>query len=201
MVVSYNILGVENTSKHPDLYYKVPHTFLKWERRKKLIHREIHRYDAGILCFQVSMELLSMSLMYCNFKWHTVPWKMQYDILNNENALYSQEIEARLLIACIQVVFYRELKVVAISVLLKKCCKVSASIVFRWTKFGTFSNFLFQAMSCTSVKSYFILVEFHFFLSSSSSSYFLFGLGVMWGRPNQSPFVFNKVSVNPLLWL
>ncbi|KAF3438555.1 hypothetical protein FNV43_RR21318 [Rhamnella rubrinervis] len=52
VVVSYNILGVKNASKHPDLYYKVPHMFLKWDRRKKLIHQEIHRYDAGILCFQ-----------------------------------------------------------------------------------------------------------------------------------------------------
>lgn len=56
--VSYNILGVENASKHPDLYFKVPRRFLEWDRRKTLIHEEIHHYDASILCFQVIMELL-----------------------------------------------------------------------------------------------------------------------------------------------
>ncbi|KAH7528755.1 hypothetical protein FEM48_Zijuj05G0105900 [Ziziphus jujuba var. spinosa] len=50
--VSYNILGVENASKHPDLYCKVPRRFLEWDRRKTLIHEEINRYDASILCLQ-----------------------------------------------------------------------------------------------------------------------------------------------------
>ncbi|KAJ4713385.1 carbon catabolite repressor protein 4-like 5 isoform X1 [Melia azedarach] len=52
VVVSYNILGVENALKHPDLYEKVPPEFLKWERRKKLIREEINSYNASILCFQ-----------------------------------------------------------------------------------------------------------------------------------------------------
>lgn len=50
--VSYNILGVENASKHPDLYYKVPQNCLDWDCRKKLICKEITRYNPSILCFQ-----------------------------------------------------------------------------------------------------------------------------------------------------
>ncbi|XP_062160066.1 carbon catabolite repressor protein 4 homolog 5 isoform X2 [Alnus glutinosa] len=52
VVVSYNILGVENALKHPDLYYKVPPKFLEWDRRKILISEEINHYNASILCFQ-----------------------------------------------------------------------------------------------------------------------------------------------------
>ncbi|XP_059454522.1 carbon catabolite repressor protein 4 homolog 5 isoform X2 [Corylus avellana] len=52
VVVSYNILGVENALKHPDLYYKVPCKFLDWDRRKILICEEINHYNASILCFQ-----------------------------------------------------------------------------------------------------------------------------------------------------
>ncbi|KAE8124944.1 hypothetical protein FH972_019783 [Carpinus fangiana] len=52
VVVSYNILGVENALKHPDLYYKVPPKLLEWDRRKILICEEINHYNASILCFQ-----------------------------------------------------------------------------------------------------------------------------------------------------
>ncbi|XP_038687010.1 carbon catabolite repressor protein 4 homolog 5 isoform X2 [Tripterygium wilfordii] len=52
VVVSYNILGVENASNHPDLYSRVPWKFLKWDRRKELICKEIKSYNASILCFQ-----------------------------------------------------------------------------------------------------------------------------------------------------
>ncbi|KAK7380040.1 hypothetical protein VNO78_32387 [Psophocarpus tetragonolobus] len=52
VVVSYNTLGVENASKHPDLYSNIPHSFLEWDRRKRLIHEEINNYNASILCFQ-----------------------------------------------------------------------------------------------------------------------------------------------------
>ncbi|KAM1679449.1 hypothetical protein TB1_038687 [Malus domestica] len=52
VVVSYNILGVENASKHPELYYKVPPMFLEWNRRRKLIRKEINRYNASIMCLQ-----------------------------------------------------------------------------------------------------------------------------------------------------
>ncbi|GAV82679.1 Exo_endo_phos domain-containing protein [Cephalotus follicularis] len=52
LVVSYNILGVENTLKHPDLYLEVPPKFLEWDWRKKLICKEINQYSASIICFQ-----------------------------------------------------------------------------------------------------------------------------------------------------
>ncbi|GLT48911.1 hypothetical protein SLA2020_225000 [Shorea laevis] len=52
IIVSYNILGVENAAKHPDLYVNVPPKFLKWQRRKNLICKEINGYNASILCFQ-----------------------------------------------------------------------------------------------------------------------------------------------------
>ncbi|XP_027357820.1 carbon catabolite repressor protein 4 homolog 5 isoform X2 [Abrus precatorius] len=52
VVVSYNILGVENASKHLDLYSNIPHSLLEWDRRKRLILKEINNYNASILCFQ-----------------------------------------------------------------------------------------------------------------------------------------------------
>ncbi|KAK1351464.1 carbon catabolite repressor protein 4-like [Heracleum sosnowskyi] len=50
--VSYNILGVENATNHPDLYYKVPQEFLDWDCRKEQIRLEIAKYNPSILCFQ-----------------------------------------------------------------------------------------------------------------------------------------------------
>ncbi|XP_052723172.1 carbon catabolite repressor protein 4 homolog 5 isoform X3 [Vigna angularis] len=52
VVVSYNILGVQNASNHPDLYSNIPHRFLEWDKRKRLILEEINNYNASILCFQ-----------------------------------------------------------------------------------------------------------------------------------------------------
>ncbi|XP_022725313.1 carbon catabolite repressor protein 4 homolog 5 [Durio zibethinus] len=52
VIVSYNILGVDNVAKHPDLYLHVPQKFLEWDRRKDLICEEVNRYNANILCFQ-----------------------------------------------------------------------------------------------------------------------------------------------------
>lgn len=52
--VSYNILGVENATNHPDLYYKVPQEFLDWDCRKEQIRLEIAKYNPSILCFQAS---------------------------------------------------------------------------------------------------------------------------------------------------
>lgn len=72
VVVSYNILGVENASKHQDLYSGVPPKFLEWKRRKRLICKEIRLYDAGIICFQVSIfhlrYLCHMSVVYRKLK-------------------------------------------------------------------------------------------------------------------------------------
>ncbi|KAK7271257.1 hypothetical protein RJT34_27000 [Clitoria ternatea] len=52
VIVSYNILGVDNASKHLDLYSNIPRSFLEWDRRKGLILEEINSYNASILCFQ-----------------------------------------------------------------------------------------------------------------------------------------------------
>ncbi|KAI5660187.1 hypothetical protein M9H77_28980 [Catharanthus roseus] len=50
--VSYNILGVENASKHPDLYRKVSPKYMDWDYRKQLLRKEIKDYKAGIMCLQ-----------------------------------------------------------------------------------------------------------------------------------------------------
>ncbi|CAA6665393.1 unnamed protein product [Spirodela intermedia] len=52
VIVSYNILGVENASRHPDLYQLVDPKNLEWDRRKRRIRKELRRYDPSILCFQ-----------------------------------------------------------------------------------------------------------------------------------------------------
>ncbi|WOL02855.1 hypothetical protein Cni_G11574 [Canna indica] len=52
VIVSYNILGVENASKHLDLYHSIPSQCLSWDRRKRLIHKELSLYNPSILCFQ-----------------------------------------------------------------------------------------------------------------------------------------------------
>lgn len=52
VLVSYNILGVENASKHPDLYFKVPFKYMKWDHRRAAIRKELSQYDPSILCFQ-----------------------------------------------------------------------------------------------------------------------------------------------------
>ncbi|XP_043696165.1 carbon catabolite repressor protein 4 homolog 5 [Telopea speciosissima] len=52
VIVSYNILGVENALKHPYLYHQVRPQFLNWDWRKKLIRKELNHYKPDILCFQ-----------------------------------------------------------------------------------------------------------------------------------------------------
>ncbi|RAL51881.1 hypothetical protein DM860_010599 [Cuscuta australis] len=52
VIVSYNILGVENAAKHPDSYLNVPQNFLSWSWRKNLIRKEIIGYKPSIICFQ-----------------------------------------------------------------------------------------------------------------------------------------------------
>lgn len=53
VVVSYNILGVDNASNHSDMYSNVPPKYMKWKRRRRLIRKEVNSYNAGIVCFQV----------------------------------------------------------------------------------------------------------------------------------------------------
>ncbi|KAL6010907.1 hypothetical protein ACLOJK_001350 [Asimina triloba] len=64
VVVSYNILGVENASRHIDLYDRVQPQYLNWEWRKKLICKEIGLYMPGILCFQAGKKCLLQTAVY-----------------------------------------------------------------------------------------------------------------------------------------
>ncbi|XP_021759323.1 carbon catabolite repressor protein 4 homolog 5-like isoform X2 [Chenopodium quinoa] len=52
VLVTYNILGVENASKHPHLYFRVPFKYMKWEHRREAIRKELARYGPSIICFQ-----------------------------------------------------------------------------------------------------------------------------------------------------
>ncbi|KAL8134975.1 hypothetical protein AgCh_009843 [Apium graveolens] len=51
-VVSYNILGDKNASKHKDLYPNVPSSYMKWDRRNRLIYDELTGCDPDIICLQ-----------------------------------------------------------------------------------------------------------------------------------------------------
>lgn len=57
VLVSYNLLGVDNASNHMDLYDNVSPKHLEWSRRKHLICKEISHYNASILCLQASLEV------------------------------------------------------------------------------------------------------------------------------------------------
>ncbi|KAL8140305.1 hypothetical protein V2J09_006326 [Rumex salicifolius] len=48
VIVSYNILGVENATRHPDLYYNIPYECLDWNNRKELIFKEIKDLNYGL---------------------------------------------------------------------------------------------------------------------------------------------------------
>lgn len=52
VIMSYNILGVENASKHPELYSNVLPKYMRWDYRKQLLRKEIKAYEPGIMCFQ-----------------------------------------------------------------------------------------------------------------------------------------------------
>ncbi|XP_020523382.1 carbon catabolite repressor protein 4 homolog 5 isoform X3 [Amborella trichopoda] len=52
VIVSYNILGVDNVLKHMDLYHHVSPQILNWDWRKNLLHEEIKCYKPSILCLQ-----------------------------------------------------------------------------------------------------------------------------------------------------
>lgn len=54
VVLSYNILGVDNAAKHGELYIGVSSENLDWNKRKKLIRDEIRLYNPSILCLQAS---------------------------------------------------------------------------------------------------------------------------------------------------
>ncbi|PKA63518.1 Carbon catabolite repressor protein 4 like 5 [Apostasia shenzhenica] len=52
VIVSYNILGDDNVSKHSDLYCNISAEHLSWEKRKMRICKELKLYCPSILCFQ-----------------------------------------------------------------------------------------------------------------------------------------------------
>lgn len=62
--MSYNILGVKNAAAHEDLYRNVSPKYLDWDYRKKLICKEIRKYNPGIMCFQVSFKFKVSSFLY-----------------------------------------------------------------------------------------------------------------------------------------
>ncbi|CAK7349762.1 unnamed protein product [Dovyalis caffra] len=51
-VVSYNILGDRNASKHRNLYQNVPFNHLKWAYRKRVICQELIGWNPDIICLQ-----------------------------------------------------------------------------------------------------------------------------------------------------
>ncbi|CAL9773420.1 unnamed protein product [Musa acuminata subsp. burmannicoides] len=52
VLLSYNILGEYNASKHHELYWNIPSDFMNWNSRKRLICHEIRRWNADLLCLQ-----------------------------------------------------------------------------------------------------------------------------------------------------
>ncbi|KAI6675540.1 hypothetical protein NL676_003446 [Syzygium grande] len=51
-VVSYNILGDKNASKHRDLYTDIPSQYMRWEWRKRVICEELIGWNPDIICLQ-----------------------------------------------------------------------------------------------------------------------------------------------------
>lgn len=52
-VVSYNILGDRNASKHRDLYPNVSSPYMKWVYRKRVICEELIGWNPDVICLQV----------------------------------------------------------------------------------------------------------------------------------------------------
>ncbi|KAL6994885.1 Carbon catabolite repressor protein 4 3, partial [Sarracenia purpurea var. burkii] len=52
LVVSYNILGDRNASKHRDLYPNVPSLYMKWNHRKRVICEELIGWNPDVICLQ-----------------------------------------------------------------------------------------------------------------------------------------------------
>uniref|UniRef100_A0A2P2L0R8 Carbon catabolite repressor protein 4 homolog 3 isoform X1 n=2 Tax=Rhizophora mucronata TaxID=61149 RepID=A0A2P2L0R8_RHIMU len=51
-IVSYNILGVRNASKHRDLYPNIPSPYMRWDHRKRVICEELIGWNPDIICLQ-----------------------------------------------------------------------------------------------------------------------------------------------------
>ncbi|XP_022987247.1 carbon catabolite repressor protein 4 homolog 5 [Cucurbita maxima] len=87
MVASYNILGVENASKHPDLYHRVPSKFMDWSFRKELICNAIKFYNAGILCLQEVDRFNDLDELFQNYGYKGV-YKARTGEANDGCALF-----------------------------------------------------------------------------------------------------------------
>lgn len=61
-VVTYNILGDKNASKHKDLYLNVPSSYMKWSRRNRLIYDELTGWDPDIICLQEVDKYFDLSI-------------------------------------------------------------------------------------------------------------------------------------------
>ncbi|XP_023516129.1 carbon catabolite repressor protein 4 homolog 5 [Cucurbita pepo subsp. pepo] len=87
MVASYNILGVENALKHPDLYHRVPSKFMDWSFRKELICNAIKFYNAGILCLQEVDRFNDLDELFQNYGYKGV-YKARTGEANDGCALF-----------------------------------------------------------------------------------------------------------------
>lgn len=56
-VASYNILADRNASWHKDLYSNVPYSYMNWDRRKRVICKELIGWNPDIICLQVRIFL------------------------------------------------------------------------------------------------------------------------------------------------
>ncbi|PKI70385.1 hypothetical protein CRG98_009265 [Punica granatum] len=60
-LASYNILGDRNASKHWDLYADVPPSYMKWERRRRVICEELMGWGPDIICLQEVDRYIDLS--------------------------------------------------------------------------------------------------------------------------------------------
>ncbi|XP_024929605.3 carbon catabolite repressor protein 4 homolog 3 isoform X3 [Ziziphus jujuba] len=62
-VASYNILADRNASWHKDLYSNVPYSYMNWDRRKRLICKELIGWNPDIICLQEVDKYFDLSDM------------------------------------------------------------------------------------------------------------------------------------------
>lgn len=55
IIVSYNILSVDNAQTHwRELYYHIPARIMHWHTRKRKLLRELGLWSPDVICLQVS---------------------------------------------------------------------------------------------------------------------------------------------------
>ncbi|MED6136194.1 hypothetical protein PIB30_053753 [Stylosanthes scabra] len=60
-VASYNILADRNASQHRDMYLNVPSYYVNWDRRKRVICKELFGWDPDIICLQEVDKYIELS--------------------------------------------------------------------------------------------------------------------------------------------